>query len=1170
MGMIHRLLLALLICGSSQAATILSINWSDLPTGNYYVDFQMASGDGVFGNNATSIKVKNPQNVSLFPATQLNGWAIEIQPQDFFIFDEDPSIASVPDFFNGILMPFSIASSGPGGFAIELTSTNNYSGSGFLDALTIAILDSSFMSTYQFESINLPIITVSFTGTSALDFALYASNVVPYDTIAAPQLLDTNIPEPATWLAVAGALAFLAARKHKRMLALILSAAVLPTFAQQAWLVKGSTASTNYTSGVSIVAPIQQGSDIIFVGIDFSQPSTLQSLYKFSTVTRKTARFFDLQVSALAPAQKGFLIQEPKASGYGRVWVSDGSAVGTKLAISDRTCYFSLGITLPDGSYLMGCDTFGQNEVWRSDGTLAGTYRLLEGQPLNQAVIFNNRAYFLSNQSMWSTDGTIVGTTRAFQDVISLDSVSSGGLAVFAGRLYFQGCQSSTGCELWSTDGTAAGTRLSFESVAGSSSAPGFRLLAASSNYLFLSFYESSTGYELWRTDGTQFGTALVKDIVPGTASNVFSSMTSLDQIVVFTMSDYSLWRSDGTPNGTFQIATASDRVLRKLNPTTAVFMANTPTEGSELWKTDGTLAGTSLVKDIIPGAGYGTTLLDVVGGKAYLRVSSNAIGNSLWESDGTAAGTVPAVSAVVSDSGASPQPAVPLNGTYYYLSSGIQTCDLNRTDGTTPGTTIVSSIPAPCFYFKTAPLTSFNNFLYFPVQTTDGYQIWRSGGTSQTTTKFADFPAGVLRFITTSGDRLYIRADNTTSQATLYASDGTTLTPLITTIADSTSFSPKWAPVGQRSLVFSASQTAGESELYITDGTPQGTTLLANLDPNGSSEPSAFTTVNGLVYFSASVGGTPKLFRTNGTTQGTTALVDLPANAFGPYPSNGDTQRLWFSVGNSSVVAYRIDTNELTNIGSYVFNGSPVTRNGYTYFIAARSGTSDTIIRTDGTPGGTTPVGFAELGARFSIVYDLWAGNALYIAAGFDYHYELWSTDGFSGLKRVWQINPRTASRSGVDEYLYPTNRGSMPSLVANLPNGRMLISATDGVRGRELWAYEDTPCIPATDRTSQLTLTTSAPTINRLTGRAVQSIRIVNNGPALDNVAYIASGLNAQHDIFNRHGLTQCFTPAGPYRDIGSIAAGQTVNIVIEFVVKPGVPFSYTPRVIAREGAR
>ncbi len=80
-------------------------------------------------------------------------------------------------------------------------------------------------------------------------------------------------------------------------------------------------------------------------------------------------------------------------------------------------------------------------------------------------------------------------------------------------------------------------------------------------------------------------------------------------------------------------------------------FIANEALTGYELYKTDGTAAGTVLVKDIhptessepMPVSALATTERAYVSGtpKLFWFGASDARGRELWSSDGTTAGTV-------------------------------------------------------------------------------------------------------------------------------------------------------------------------------------------------------------------------------------------------------------------------------------------------------------------------------------------------------------------------------------------------------------------------------------------------------------------------------------------------------------------------------------------------
>ena len=69
----------------------------------------------------------------------------------------------------------------------------------------------------------------------------------------------------------------------------------------------------------------------------------------------------------------------------------------------------------------------------------------------------------------------------------------------------------------------------------------------------------------------------------------------------------------------------------------TLYFTANDGVHGWELWKSDGTEAGTVMVKDIRPGSDeYGVYDLTAVNGTLFFEANDGVHGWELWKSDGT------------------------------------------------------------------------------------------------------------------------------------------------------------------------------------------------------------------------------------------------------------------------------------------------------------------------------------------------------------------------------------------------------------------------------------------------------------------------------------------------------------------------------------------------------
>src|SRR5262249_20855723 len=133
-------------------------------------------------------------------------------------------------------------------------------------------------------------------------------------------------------------------------------------------------------------------------------------------------------------------------------------------------------------------------------------------------------------------------------------------------------------------------------------------------------------GLELWKSDGTEKGTVMVKDINPGPASSVEWRRPG----------DTAPPRKPRNPGSTVQRPGRAPGRLAAVNGT-LFFTADDGVHGYELWKSDGTAAGTVLVKDIAPGARNADPCwFTKVNGTLFFAADDGKHPKQLWKSDGT------------------------------------------------------------------------------------------------------------------------------------------------------------------------------------------------------------------------------------------------------------------------------------------------------------------------------------------------------------------------------------------------------------------------------------------------------------------------------------------------------------------------------------------------------
>ncbi len=351
---------------------------------------------------------------------------------------------------------------------------------------------------------------------------------------------------------------------------------------------------------------------------------------------------------------------------YGReLWRTDGTDAGTVLVkdIKPGTAAStpSQMVAYNGILYFTADDGVHGVELWRSDGTSSGTTLVKDiksgsaSSTPGNVYAGPNALYFYADDGtdgneLWKSDGTGGGTSLV-KDIYTGSTGSTPTLfATLGSKVCFVATSVNEGREPWCSDGTASGTRLAKDIRSGTSSSGIDETLITLGNYVYFGANDGTNGDELWRSDGTSTGTTRVTDLAAGSASASPTRFAVMNGGVFFTAYDgtrWEMWRSDGTKTTMITGAINSSPYSNPGSPTVAgnnlFFIANHPTDGVEVFVTDGTAAGVQLMKDINPAPGKTSSpsYLTAVGNILFFSASDGTTGYELWRSDGTPSGTV-------------------------------------------------------------------------------------------------------------------------------------------------------------------------------------------------------------------------------------------------------------------------------------------------------------------------------------------------------------------------------------------------------------------------------------------------------------------------------------------------------------------------------------------------
>jgi ELWxxDGT repeat protein len=364
---------------------------------------------------------------------------------------------------------------------------------------------------------------------------------------------------------------------------------------------------------------------------------------------------------ALSPVQVGRRLAFVRAS---QLWSTDGTAAGTvPVAAPDGVIVEPVAALgrLENRALILTQD----GRLWSSDGALSGATRLPAQLPVDpnehperyapviapvslgsSAILFRRAPGTGGPKSsvleVWRTDGTAAGTLRLASTPFPNDFSSFLSPAVVGGRLFFR-----LGGTLWVSDGSADGTHPLPEQLPGGT----FALVAGSATlYAGAGYQDDDPTHEtLWAIDPSTLAASPLGTfgwIDTGATGASLGSL--LGDTLFFAATDpqnpqagKKVWLTEGTAASTRRppapLADLRDTAFFTLGDR-RYFTACEAEHGCELWSTGRLGEDSRLVADLWPGPRSGDPYILAVDDKSLLFAATEpTTGRELWKLDRSA-----------------------------------------------------------------------------------------------------------------------------------------------------------------------------------------------------------------------------------------------------------------------------------------------------------------------------------------------------------------------------------------------------------------------------------------------------------------------------------------------------------------------------------------------------
>ncbi|MCX6197778.1 MAG: T9SS type A sorting domain-containing protein [Bacteroidetes bacterium] len=429
-------------------------------------------------------------------------------------------------------------------------------------------------------------------------------------------------------------------------------------------------------------------------------------------------------------------------------------------------------------------------------------------------------------------------------------------------------------------------------------------------NKLYFGAQSSPDNTELWMSDGTTGGTLLVKEInATGSADigNIAVAGGKLFFMATENGTDYDLWMSDGSDNGTTKIAELNQSWNGALSPQNISVMGSRLLfcTQDQLIITDGTTAGTDSLHAITTYAqGFGYCELN---NKAYFILPNGNGTQELWRTDGTVAGTEMVIDLTASSSNIiSIDAMLSFNHKLFLVASASgHGPDLFAFNGNATDTLERNIIATGGSSYPTN-VRFYNNAIYFIASTMTSANVFRIAEGSSTAVEL--LPGATYSWLSNLGfanNKAYFFADG---QKEIQILDLNTLAR--TTLVLDGLFAPNFLGTDQPGTIgangkifFQAVDSASNKQVFVeSDGTLQGTQVVM---PAGANTEHPFNFISGcgtLDVFDFKIWGNKVIVPANFTDAGrelwiyepeaTTGIIQTQnENTFSlfPNPAKGD-----------------------------------------------------------------------------------------------------------------------------------------------------------------------------------------------------------------------------------------------------------------------------------------